>query len=93
MSTSSSNPQQPVYYAFAIRDIKIGSYLLPFFQTHKAGAMRHFADLAKEPQCPVAKHPEDFQLFEIGVYDPQTALLTPNHQPDFLANATDFLAQ
>lgn len=91
--SSSSNPQQPVFYAFAIRDIKVNSYMLPFFQSHKAGAMRMFADLARDSQSPMSKHPEDFQLFEIGVYDPATASLIPNSAPDFLANATDFLIQ
>lgn len=93
MSVNSSNPQTPVYYAFAIRDIKIGSFMLPFFQSSKAGAMRSFADLARDPQSPMSRHPEDFQLFEIGVYDPETALLTPLPTVDFLANATDFLNQ
>lgn len=92
MSTS-SNPQTPVFFAFAIRDIKVNSYMLPFFQSHKAGAMRHFADLSRDPQCPMSKHPEDFQLFEIGVYDPSTASLISNAQPEFLANATDFQNQ
>lgn len=91
--SSSSNPQQPLYYAFAIRDIKIDSFHLPFFQTHKAGAMRMFSDLARDQQSPMAKHPEDFQLFEIGVYDPQTAQLIPHSQTAFLANATDFINQ
>lgn len=88
--SASDKPHMPVYFAFAIRDIKTDNFHLPFFQTHKAGAMRMFSDLATDNQSPMSKHPEDFQLFEIGVYDPQTALLTPDAQPTFLANATDF---
>lgn len=90
MSVNSSKPQMPVFFAFAIRDIKTDSFMLPFFQSHKAGAMRMFSELARDPQAPVAKHPEDFQLFEIGVYDPQTAAMTALPQPTFLANAVDF---
>lgn len=90
MSATSSKPQMPLYFAFAIRDIKTDSFHLPFFQTHKAGAMRMFSDLATDNQSPMSKHPEDFQLFEIGMYDPATAGLVAEPQPLFLANATDF---
>lgn len=79
-----------IYTAFAIRDIKTESFNMPYFQTHKAAAMRSFQDLASDPQAIICKHPADFQLFEIGTYNSQTGAMVPHDTPVYLATASDY---
>lgn len=90
MSVTSIKPQSIVYFAFSIRDIKTNTFNIPYFQTHKAGAMRMFSDLCRDQNTPMSKHAEDFQLYEIGVFDSETGMVAPHDQPQFLSNATDF---
>lgn len=90
--TAENTEFQPLLMsAFSIRDVKTNTMHTPFFQTHKAGAMRAFSDLVRDPQSLIAKHPEDFQLFSIGKFDTNSGNLIPQLPVEFLANATDFL--
>lgn len=86
-------PSAIIYYVFSIRDVKTNTFMTPYFQTHKAGAMRMFADLATDNQSLISKHPADFQLYELGCFDSESALLVPHEQPQFISQATDFLTQ
>lgn len=61
---------------FTIWDAKAEAYGHPFNRIAKGVAVRDFADRCNNPQEPIALHPEDYQLFEIGEYDDQTATIT-----------------
>jgi len=89
----SLNKNSVSYIAFAIRDVKADAFNLPFFQTTRASAIRNFADLSSDPQSTIARHPEDFQLYEIGSYDSGNAYFTSLELPILLASATEFNSQ
>lgn len=53
----------------AVYDKKIGLFDPPVPVRHIGEAIRMFADIKKNPDTKFGMHPEDFDLFQIGVYD------------------------
>lgn len=76
---------------FSIFDVKAKCFGQPFFMSHNGMALRAFSDLVGEKGTNVNKHPEDFKLYKLGEYDDNSGELTSLEQPDFLANASDYL--
>jgi len=54
---------------YSIFDTASGLYSRPFFTQSDAEAMRSFSDIAEDAEHPIGKHPEDYSLFRIGVFD------------------------
>jgi len=61
---------------FSIYDSKAAAYLTPFFLPRTEMAIRAFVGCLKESDHQFAKHPEDFTLFQVGSFDPNTAKFT-----------------
>lgn len=55
----------------ALKDRATDTFGVPSFVPHLGGALRSFADEVnrKGEGNQLAAHPEDFDLFELGVYD------------------------
>lgn len=68
-----------VYSIFTIYDEKSESYSPPFFMATKGLAIRAFTETANGGETSIAKHPEDFTLYDLGDWDDQNGLF---HQPD-----------
>jgi len=84
-----------IFKVFAVFDVKSESYALPHFLPSKGQMIRAFADQinAREgtPEYGMlAKHPQDFILFEIGDYDDSKALLHPYPAPVNIGVGTEF---
>jgi hypothetical protein len=75
---------------FSVRDVKLGTFDRPFFVASRGAAVRGFADAVVDASCPLNKHPEDYQLFCLGEYNPLTGDLIPI-SPEFMHNATEFV--
>ena len=54
---------------FSIFDSKAGAYLPPFFMPESAMATRVFGDCVNSKDHQFGKHPGDYTLFEVGVWD------------------------
>lgn len=65
---------------FAIFDQKSKAYMQPFFAQSAGCAARSFAVAVNDPTTMLSKHPEDFSLWEIGVFDDDNAHLH-SHSP------------
>ncbi len=78
---------------FSIFDAKVSAYMQPFFSRTAGEATRAFADLVGEAQHPVAKHPGDYTLFELGEFDDQTGVLTSHVAPLNLGTALSYRPQ
>lgn len=76
---------------FSVFDEKSAFFGQPFFLPHNGVALRSFSDLVSDPQTSVNRHPEDFKLYLIGTFDDNSGGLTSLAQPEFLANATDYV--
>jgi len=60
-----------------VRDIKADAYAVPMFVASIGGCIRGFADeINKTDDNPLARHPEDYELYELGEYDETTATFT-----------------
>lgn len=56
---------------FVVYDSAAEYYGTPFFVRSTGEAIRSFTQAAHDPQTLVHRHPDQFTLFEIGVYDEQ----------------------
>ncbi len=61
---------------YTIFDTASGLYMRPFFMNADAAAIRTFGELSTDADHEVGKHPEDYSLFRIGIYDDNTAVIT-----------------
>lgn len=54
-------------------------YSPPFIAPHAGMAIRGFTDAINNPDrnTDISKHPDDFDLFEIGEFDSSTGVITP----------------
>lgn len=77
-------------YIYAVKDSATDTYGLPFFLNSRGEAMRHFTDAARAnpEQSQIAKHPEDYTLYEIGMYDETDASITAQ-TPEQVMRAKD----
>lgn len=60
----------------AVYDKKTCTYDQPFTVRHLGDAIREWDVVRKNEQTKFGKHPEDFDLFQIGLFDDETAVLT-----------------
>lgn len=61
--------------ACSIRDAKAEAFMTPMFFQSKAQAIRSFGDAVNNPESDFSKHPEDYTLFTLGLFDPETGKL------------------
>lgn len=73
---------------FTVYDEKACVFGQPQFMLTDGIALRMFGDLIQDPSTVIAKHPEDFALYEIGSYDETTGIITPKEHPAFVIRAT-----
>lgn len=59
-------------FMYTVRDSKSEAYLPPFLAENAAVAIRLLVDAAEGPNSIMGKHPEDFQVFQIGEFDQQS---------------------
>lgn len=76
---------------FALNDSKLGEFGQPFFFTAPGQAVRFLQDLTKDPKTTVNQHPEDFRLYYLGNYHPNTGTFEGLATPEYLAKASDFV--
>lgn len=62
-------------FVLSVRDRSADVYGQPFYSASIGGSIRSFADEINrpDPQNMLNKHPEDFDLFELGVFDDNSA--------------------
>ncbi len=58
---------------FTVYDSKAEAYLPPFYLPAAGAAVRHFTDTASDPNHAFGRHPGDYTLFQVGVFDDQHA--------------------
>lgn len=79
------------YKIYTVYDSKVEAYLQPFFLRANGEALRAFVELANDKSKSVGQNPEDFTLFEIGVYDDTSAQFETLVTPVSLGKAIEFI--
>lgn len=62
---------------YSILDQATAAYMRPFYLQSDNQALRMFSDIILDESHEIAKHPEDYVLCRIGIWDDQTAETTP----------------
>lgn len=60
----------------SIHDVKAEAWLTPMFFQSNGQAVRSFGDAVRDKNSEFGRHPEDYHLYVIGDFDPQTGTLT-----------------
>lgn len=69
----------------AIHDRATDAYSTPIFVHTTGQAIRGFQDEINEPNNPMSKHPDDYDLYQLGEYDNATGAFTNLKEPRQLA--------
>ncbi|AXL15290.1 nonstructural protein [Microviridae sp.] len=70
-----------IHLQFSIYDSKSRAYLPPFILPRTEQAVRIFSDCVNSESHEFGKHPEDYTLHRIGVFNDETGLTTPEVAP------------
>lgn len=60
---------------FSILDVKCSTYMPPFYESHSEIAKRNLVEASKNPESLLGKYPDDFVLFEVGMFDETTCMV------------------
>lgn len=77
----------------AVYDLKAKAYMQPFFGGNVGSAMRGFGDEVTREGSPIAKHPEDYQLFELGNFDDNSGVIVGIVPCKLLCSANDYVKE
>ena len=76
---------------FTIFDTAAKAYLPPFCLHNDQMAMRVFGDCVQSADHQFSKHPSDYTLFKIGVFDDENGKITTETAPQSLCNGIQFV--
>ena len=65
------------HFVYTVFDTASGMYDRPFVAHSDGVAIRGFGDIAADASHPIGMHPEHYQLYRIGTFDDNTAVLEP----------------
>ena len=70
----------------AVRDVKVGAFARPIFVPSRGVAIRQFQDEVSRAADDnvMFKHPKDFELYFLGVFDDETGHMAEPEQPELL---------
>lgn len=77
----------------AVRDRASMTYLNPFAQPARGVAIRTFCELVNDENHQFGKHPNDYELWELGEFDDQTGKFDLYEEPDFVGVGSDFVTK
>ncbi len=77
---------------YAIFDTCSGIYEKPFFSTADDLVKREFQDIATSADHPIAKHPEHYSLWRLGMFDNNSGKLT-DEKNECLWQAVEAISQ
>lgn len=60
----------------AVRDRQLNAYMRPFVAQTKGQAIRSFSDEVNRAGSELNTHPEDYELYQLGIWDEDTGCIT-----------------
>lgn len=82
-----------IFKVFSVFDSKAAYYSRPFFAKTTGEAIRLFEDSVRDKDSLFSKHPLDFTLFELGIFDDSNGLFDSLAVPNPLGTGNDFLVE
>jgi hypothetical protein len=77
------------YAVCAVKDRAVDAFNRPLYVPTVGVAIRSFTDELNRKDSELAAHPEDYDLYELGQWDDQTAQFTPLEVPRVITRAQD----
>ncbi len=77
---------------YAIFDTASGLYLRPLFAQSDGQALRSFSDVVADADHEIGRHPEDYSISRLGIFDDNTGRLT-NEDNECLLTGFESVAQ
>lgn len=74
-------------------DSKVKAFASPFFSPSEESAIRSVCDEAQRPDSMLHRHPEDFSIFRLGIFDDQDGALVAETVPCSLGLVSGFLSK
>lgn len=78
---------------FSVMDQKVGAFAHPFFATAIGLAVRMFGDWCNDQGTPLSKHPEDYQLFQVGYFDDESGQFEAAVVPKLVSSGADHVVR
>lgn len=69
---------------YSVKDAKRG-FGAPFVHDNDATAMRDFEDIVSRGNNIMGTHPQDFDLYKVGVFDTERGVFTSKDAPEFIS--------
>lgn len=76
---------------FSVRDIAADVYDRPFFAVSIGAARRGFGDAVNTKDNPLAAHPEDYELYHLGIFDDNAATFDLLPRPQQIATGSELV--
>lgn len=73
----------------AVRDSALDAFLRPFFVPALGMATRSFADEVNRREGDMAKHPDDYELYQLGWFDESSGVFQSLEKPNLLVRGKD----
>lgn len=77
---------------FAVRDVKADAFGAPMSIATKGLAIRSFTDACADRKSDLNRFSDDYSLYELGSYDPNSGLIVTNPMPVFIISASEVLS-
>ena len=74
---------------YSVYDLKSQIYDRPFMGINDESSKRAFLDASNNPEVPMSKHKEDYNLFAIAEFNDGTGEVTPIHPVRYVAGAIE----
>lgn len=78
---------------FSVYDTKAETFGNPFFAVNSAVATRMFAAAVQDRETPVGRNPEDFDLYQVGVWNPEVGVVIGGDTPIHVVKALSLTKQ
>lgn len=75
----------------SVRDTKLDAFVNLYTSPTRAAGARALQDVANDSTSTLFKHPDHFDLFEVGTFDDDSGSLTPYPTPTFVCSATSLI--
>lgn len=78
-------------YIVSVKDRAADHFGRPFYVKTNAEAIRSFTDEANNKESIINKHPEDYDLYNLGTFGEDDGLVIGNNSPQLIVRAQDLV--
>jgi hypothetical protein len=89
---NSEKQKIPCVNLYLIRDIRSKRWFPPFVAENTDVAMRHCAQMVRNPESTMGQYPQDFSLWQCGDFDPTDGQIDVLDAYDFIIEFSELVS-